>query len=92
MRFTITEGINIIIWSLGIIFLILILFSIYFDDIKPAIKSWWKRTNKIRCLCKHEYVDKFHWSNPFYTKYELECRLCDKKKIFIIYEDDEVSK
>lgn len=73
---------------IGTVTLLLLVHCIYRDEIKSKIKSWWKRTNKIRCLCKHEYVETFYWYNPLYTQYELKCILCGEKKIIKIFKED----
>lgn len=73
--------------GIGTITIAFFIASIMVENIIPKIKLWFKRTNKIRVLCKHEYVDKFHYYSPFCTEYELECRLCGKRKKFIIYEE-----
>ena len=65
----------------------LFLYYIVTEEIKPRVKTWWKRTNKIQFLCKHEYKVKHRWDCCDYYEWELECVNCGaEKKIYMLKE------
>lgn len=49
------------------------------------------KQRKIKCLCKHEYINDFKWIHKNYEDITLKCRKCGKrKKITIWKQEDEV--
>lgn len=52
------------------------------------IQQVMRRQNKIRCLCRHEYVVVSDWFLPDGCRYELVCRKCGKEKEITIYDMD----
>lgn len=89
MKINLTSFIVTALSMIGLMTLVILLLWIYFEEIKPRIKSWWKRKNKIRFLCNHEYISEFYWYGDKYDKHELKCKLCGKKKIFKIFKEDD---
>lgn len=74
----------------GVYTVVFIVFLIISEIIIPKIKDIMNRQNKIRCLCKHEYVLKrkwIGWGND-YDEYVFVCRKCGKKKSISVYENE----
>lgn len=55
------------------------------------LKKVYMKQRKIKCLCKHEYINDFKWIHKNYEDITLKCRKCGKrKKITIWKQEDEV--
>lgn len=55
-------------------------------------KRVYKKQKKIKCLCKHEYIEKFRWFNEKITDITLICRKCGKEKKIRIWKDREMEE
>lgn len=62
--------------------------------LEEKLKEIMKRQQKIRFLCKHEWIEKKVWKHFGLTEctnhdeIELMCRKCGKKKTICIYENE----
>jgi hypothetical protein len=65
--------------ALGFSFIFMLIYEA-FSALKRKIKEIMKRQNKIKCLCQHEYEQKFAWRIGVtdYKEVEFKCRKCGK--------------
>lgn len=57
------------------------------------LKKVYMKQRKIKCLCKHEYINDFKWIHKNYEDITLKCRKCGKKKQITIWkQEDDVVK
>lgn len=64
---------------LGAVMFVLILSAVT-DELADRIKRIMARQNKIRCLCKHEYLLDWKWKGfKEIEKCRYRCRKCGKK-------------
>ena len=83
--------IDILVWFtfyVGAATILIFVYGVVTEEILPRIKAWWKSTNKIQRLCKHEYKEKNKWYYDDYCFLLLECRLCGKTTSIKVYEDE----
>lgn len=58
-----------------------------FINLCLTVKKIYKNQGKIKCLCKHEYIENFRWTNKKYDDITLVCRKYGKKKEITIWKD-----
>jgi hypothetical protein len=79
--------IDIFITFLGVIALLVI--CAYVVVMLPGkIEQFMRKQNKIKCLCKHEYVQDLFWEHGGRKEYGYHCRKCGKSIEINVYEDD----
>lgn len=58
-----------------------------FINLYLLIKKIYKNQKKIKCLCKHEYIEDYRWFNTNLADITLVCRKCGKNKKIRIWKD-----
>lgn len=78
---------DIFISFLGVIALLVI--CAYVAVMLPGkIEQFMRKQSKIKCLCKHEYVQDILWECGEHLEYTFRCRKCGKVIEVNVYEDD----
>ena len=78
---------DIFISFLGVIALIVICAYVVVK-LPGKIEQFMRKQNKIKCLCKHEYIKDYTFTMGPRTDYYLVCRKCGKKAKITIYDDE----